>query len=440
MNIRNRVLVICGFAVICFVYSAWMTGGTFVFRDADLFPDYNMLVKAFAKGQLYIDEAPPEDYSVFGGKRYLYFGPVPALIRLPVWLLLGTGIPSGLMIVLFCAGSAVLFVITMSELTLVEESSDALLKVVFALLFIFNGYSLLMTEIPTIHHEAIAAAMFFLMSSIYLLAKTRKQGNVPSVATAVLMGLSLACCLASRATYVFSCAVVAVAFIARIWFCEEGDRKKPAPVAAIIAIIAVAGGLLLAYNYARFGDPLEFGMKYQMSAYRDYLIAGNFARYEHVPYNLWSLFFRMPLLLPDFPFLDLPRYVLETRSVQFMPYFLVYANELSVSVFVLMPVLLLSTAPLVLVKEGGLEIDFYTYLVLFALVITQIFPIVIGMSTVARYYYDFVPIMALMSYMGGLWLKKKGAGYLLMTLLAAAVSIVVSFTLPLNAARFYLGK
>jgi len=105
-----------------------------------------------------------------------------------------------------------------------------------------------------------------------------------------------------------------------------------------------------------------------------------------------------------------------------------------------MPVLLLSAAPLVLVKKGGPEIDFYTYLVLFALVTTQIFPIVISMSTVARYYYDFVPIMALMSYMGGLWLKKKGAGYLLMTLLVAAVSIVVSFTLPLNAARFYLGK
>jgi hypothetical protein len=202
----------------------------------------------------------------------------------------------------------------------------------------------------------------------------------------------------------------------------------------------VAGGLLLTYNYARFNDPLEFGMKYQMSAYRDYLIAGNFARYEHIPYNVWSLFFRLPLLMSNVPFLVMPRYVLETRSVEFMPYFLVYANELSVSVFILMPVLVVGFVPLVFRKDAGPETDFYTYLVLFALVITQVFPIVISMSTVARYYYDFVPVMILMAYMGGLLLKKKGEWYLLLVLLAAAISIIISFALPMNAASFYLGK
>ena len=117
--------------------------------------------RAFAKGQLFIDEMPPEDYSIANGNRYLYFGPLPALIRLPVRLLLGRGIPTGLMIVLFCAGSAVLFALAINELTLVQESSDSLLKTVFIILFIFNGYSLLITLIPSIHHEAIAAAPRF---------------------------------------------------------------------------------------------------------------------------------------------------------------------------------------------------------------------------------------------------------------------------------------
>jgi hypothetical protein len=440
MNDRNRALVFCGFVAICLVYSAWMTGGTFAFSESDIFPNYNMLAKAFANGQLFIDEAPPEDDSPFEGKRYLYFGPAPALMRLPVELLFACGIPSGLMIALFCAGSAALFIMTISELTIIGSASDTLLKIVFALLFLFNGYSLLMTELPTIHHEAIAAAMFFLMASIYLLAKSRKRTEVPSLATAMLMGLCLACSLASRGTYFFSCGVIAAAFIARIWSCGENNRSRFAPTIALAIILAVAGGLLLTYNYARFNDPLEFGMKYQMSAYRDYLIAGNFARYEHIPYNVWSLFFRLPLLMSNVPFLVMPRYVLETRSVEFMPYFLVYANELSVSVFILMPVLVVGFVPLVFRKDAGPETDFYTYLVLFALVITQVFPIVISMSTVARYYYDFVPVMILMAYMGGLLLKKKGEWYLLLVLLAAAISIIISFALPMNAASFYLGK
>lgn len=440
MTIQQRVLVFCGFAIISIVYSAWMTGGTFAFREADLFPNYNMLAKSFARGQLSIDEVPPEDYSLWDGKRYLYFGPVPALIRLPVMLVFGRVVPSGLMIVLFCAGCAVLFALIMSELTLVEDTSDTLLKVIFGLLFVFNGYSLLMTEIPTIHHEAIAAAMFFLLSAVYLLARARKQGRVPSLATSVLLGLSLACSVGSRATYLFSCAIIAAAFIACVWFMpgEVAWRKKIVPLAATIGITLAGGYLLLAFNYARFSDPFEFGLKYQMSTYREYLLAGNFLRYEHVPYNLWSMFFRLPFLLPEFPYLVMPRFVLETRSIEFMPYHVLYANELSVSVFVLMPVLILSAIPLVLFREGSPKMEPYAILVLFALVITQLFPLVPSMSTVARYYYDFVPIMIMMSYLGGLWLKGKGSGYFLMVLLAAAFSVVISFTLPMNAIKFYL--
>ena len=180
MKTCNRLFLICALIAICFAYAAWTTWFTFVFREPDLLPNYNMLAKAFGKGQLFIDETPPEDYLDVNGKRYLYFGPLPALIRLPVWFLLGRGIPTGLMIALFCAGSAVLFSLIINEFTLVGESSDSLLKAVFIVLFIFNGYSLFMTLIPSIHHEAIAAAMFFLMFAFYLLAKMLNRGNVPS--------------------------------------------------------------------------------------------------------------------------------------------------------------------------------------------------------------------------------------------------------------------
>jgi len=442
MKTCNRLFLICALIAICFAYAAWTTGFTFVFREPDLLPNYNMLAKAFAKGQLFIDETPPEDYLDVNGKRYLYFGPLPALIRLPVWFLLGRGIPTGLMIALFCAGSAVLFALIINEFTLVGESSDSLLKAVFIVLFIFNGYSLFMTLIPSIHHEAIVAAMFFLMLAFYLLAKTLNRGNVPTATTAALIGLSLAGCLASRATYVFCSAVIVLVLIVGI-LSRAGyvlKRKELVPIVAIVGIVAAAVGLLLAYNYARFGALFDFGIKYQVSMYREYLLADNFARYEHIPYNFWSLFFRLPILAPKFPFLIMPRYLLKTESIGFMQYSLMYGNELSVSVFILMPVLLLFVVPLALVKENRLPTSFHMYLVLFVLLFMQVLSIAVTMLTVARFYYDFVPIMMIMSYLGALWLKRNRADCFWVVVLMAAVSTIVSFSLPVCAMSFYLGK
>ena len=70
------------------------------------------------------------------------------------------------------------------------------------------------------------------------------------------------------------------------------DRKAVVPMVIIVTVFAIAAGLLLAYNYARFGDPFEFGMKYAESMFKNYLfLAGNFARYEHIPLNLCDLCF-----------------------------------------------------------------------------------------------------------------------------------------------------
>jgi dolichyl-phosphate-mannose--protein O-mannosyl transferase len=250
MKTRNRLLLICALIAVCLAYATWMTEFTFVFWETSPFPNYNMLAKAFVKGQLFIDETPPEDYLDVNGKRYLYFGPLPALIRLPALLLLGRGIPTGLMIVLFCAGSAVLFALIIHALTPVQESSDSLLKAVFITLFIFNGYSLVMTLIPSIHHESIASAMFFLMFALYLLAKDQNRASVPTATTAALMGVSLSCCIASRATYMFSSAVLVIAVIVGIWS-KAGyilKRKELVPIVVIVAVVAVGVGLLLTYS------------------------------------------------------------------------------------------------------------------------------------------------------------------------------------------------
>ena len=105
----------------------------------------------------------------------------------------------------------------------------------------------------------------------------------------------------------------------------------------------------------------------------------------------------------------MPEYILKTESIGFMPFALIYENELSASVFVLMPVLILFVVPLAFVKEDRPDINFRMYLVLFVLLVMQVLPISVSMATAARYYYDFLPIMMIMAYLGALWLKRKKA-------------------------------
>src|SRR5262249_5507649 len=43
-------------------------------------------------------------------------------------------------------------------------------------------------------------------------------------------------------------------------------RRKPAAIAPFLIPVAMCGAALGAYNYARFGNPFEFGVRYQLAS------------------------------------------------------------------------------------------------------------------------------------------------------------------------------
>ncbi len=61
---RFRWMALLGGLLVLF-YFAWLTGFTFRFHEDQSFPNYNMLARAYAKGQLYLDESPTEDYLLY---------------------------------------------------------------------------------------------------------------------------------------------------------------------------------------------------------------------------------------------------------------------------------------------------------------------------------------------------------------------------------------
>lgn len=419
------------FILISFFYMAWGTGLTFDFQEIAIFPNYNMLAKAYCNLRLDIAEITPEDYVLINNKRYLYFGPVPALLRLPL-AVLGVEIPTTVMIALFSAGTVLLFW-AISRVILPEGGKEA--KITFGAVMLLNGYMLFLNTLPSIHHEAIASAMFFLMASLFVILKTLRE-SAYTLTNLIIVAVLLGCSIQSRMSYVFSYGILAgyVAYSTWRYYGCKFNRDFLIPACGFSAVIALSILFTFWHNYARFGDVFEFGTTLQVSIYQDYLRAGNFIRYEHLPYNLWSMFFRMPITTPHFPFMFLPAYFIKVESIAYMPYHLINGNELAASVFVLMPVLLLFLIPL---YECGRRAYRRIYFVLLAVIACQVFSIAITMLSTARYYFDFLPILLLAAYLGALTKPTESAFNQYLAPITGIVSLIMSFIVPISGVVFY---
>lgn len=437
---NGRLKVLWLFLAVALFYSAWMTGFKFSFPECDTLPNYNMLASAFVQRRMDIDPTRQTlDTIIKDGRQYLYSGPVPALLRVPAMVLFHTGLPTGFMIVLFCAGIVVLVARILDEVTPADRSGPlSAVKAIVVLTFIFNGYTLLMVTIPSFHHEAICAAMFFLLVALFFLFRSKKQGYRMTAKTSIAIGLALSLCIGSRFSYVF--AVLAIGFILIYKMIAKSSliskREAFIRLGTISAIGAVAMGLIFWYNDARFGGYLDFGVKSQVSLYTEYLIRQGYLRYDHFPYNFWSYFFRVPQFGSTFPYLLLPAYFLKVQSVGPMPYYLVNGNELVVSIFYLMPVLVIGIVPLI---SGRSQANFNRsgYIISAGVFAVQMVVISLSIATTARYVYDFLALLMIMSYLGAVRMQTAGKMSTGMFGMLAAVSVVISFALPLNAIRFY---
>jgi len=436
----GRIRATLLFLAVCLAYTAWMTGFTFRFSECEIFPNSNMLAQAFSDGRLFIEtSASLTDTLIKDNKQYFYSGPLPALLRVPSLILFNKGIPTGAMIILFCAGIATFFMLILKELIPSDKNKSlAVVQSTFGVVFTFNGFSLVMVSIPSFHNEAISAAMFFFIAALYVLIKIHKQRYRINIGPALFFGIALSFCVGSRISYVFAVMVlgsILLAGILRNW------RNIPSSeiirsLSLVLTPALVSAGLLLWYNYARFDSIFDFGMRFQLSLYKDYMLYHGIFRYDHLPYNVWSFFFRLPGFMPEFPYLTLPAYILKIQSVGPMPYFLLNGNELAVSIFCLMPITLLSFA----LPVGGRFKSFVEtniYLMIFILFAVQVVVISLSLSAIARYYYDFLALMMMMAFMATVYLRLTAKISTGMVVFLGAISIIISFALPMNALTFY---
>jgi hypothetical protein len=279
------VLLVCGFYL--WTASSNLNPFTWQGRANDY---YNKLAHGFAQGHLYMDVArvgraptpDPQglggmpylnDASFYQGKYYLYFGPTPVLtVFLPYHLLTGHDLSDNFVAALFaCAG----FLVSLGLIAAVRrrhfpQSTPWLLPLFAGLLGLGNGCAVMLRH-PMFYEVAIACAYF--CQALVLLALFRAL-HAPAgrgrLAWLALAGLAAGLGVGSRANLVLAApAAVGLALLWLWWRREDRSSLFPGAVRAMalagLGPLAACGAGLMAYNYLRFGDVLEFGVKYMFS-------------------------------------------------------------------------------------------------------------------------------------------------------------------------------
>jgi len=274
-------------AVVCayYLWNVRATGERFVWDQTELPGYYDYLGRALAGGHLYLPIQPPakllaypnpldpavdrslktgiSDMALYQGRLYLYHGAGPAVILFAPWrLLTGHDLPENFALFLFCLGG---FLFSCGTLLYLLELVDArpgpfLLTWMLLTLGICQSVPYLQNRV-LVYEIAIGGGYFFCSGAFFFLARAAGPGrNKRWLALSGLMfGLAVAC----RPHFVLVAAIACVAVLYLI-------RARGVPFfsmdsLAFVTPLVMIGLVLAAYNYERFGNIFEFGLRYLLA-------------------------------------------------------------------------------------------------------------------------------------------------------------------------------
>ena len=224
-----------------------LMGGTLFAHDGR--DSYTLQAVNWLEGRMYIENG--EDYTwlelaIFDGRYYVSFPPVPSVILLPFALLRGMDTPSNLFVALYGLAAAAL-----AYCILLRRGRSPMVSAFWALFTVWGSNMLWMTTNGGVWFQAQALNMVFCLGAVLAAVCGRR----PLATT--LLALAVGC-------RPFSALFLPVFYL---WFAWE-DRDERGLLSALLrqwrcligpAVIALC---LMGYNFARFGNPLEFGHNY----------------------------------------------------------------------------------------------------------------------------------------------------------------------------------
>ncbi len=284
-----------GVATQSYNFGAW--DGTSIVNTFEVGGDnaqqYAELAKAMAKGQLYLDEEPPQwlqdmddpydkgardeaqkvtgepylfDVAYHDGRYYVYFGVVPVLLfYLPFYLLTGANFPTAIGVLIACIAfvlgcSALLDRFARYHFKRVSLGLYLLLQIPL----VFCCGVLYLLKFPTFYSLPIMLGLAFSVWGLYFWMRGRASGSPCKwyLAGSLCMALVAGCRPQLLALSLLAFPLFWRLFITkRHLLTPRGARE----FACLVAPYLVVAAGLMWYNYARFGSPTNFGANYNLT-------------------------------------------------------------------------------------------------------------------------------------------------------------------------------
>ena len=301
--------------------------------------DYsNLVMHSLLEGHLYVDitpapglvhaenpydpaKRPPgvtlSDASYYKGHFYMYFGVAPVVtLFMPWWAVTGHDLPAPYAALILVNGAFLTSAFLWWRLRRrYFPDSGALVLAIGILVIGLGSMTHTVLRRTSIWEPPVAAGYFF--ATLALLALYHGLHRARRMPAFALSSMFLGLAVGSRPTYVVATAALAVPLILdwirarrdgrkRLW----PDRSWWAQAIALGAPFALLLSALLVYNYARFEDPLEFGMRYQLTGTYEAAVrhfSATYLRFNAYVYYLspaqWSRYvpFVEPIHIPPTP-------------------------------------------------------------------------------------------------------------------------------------------
>ena len=291
---------------------------------------YDQLATAFTNGHLFLNIKPDPallklsdpyqnsiwrkkitflwDTSLYQGKFYLYWGPVPAIFLAFIKPIYNGKVSDSTLTFFFSCGQLI------SSFLVIKVVGKKIFKTmpiwteILAIFLIGLVYPIpSMLYGPAAYEAAIMSGQFFLLSGLYWVYKAVSMDSI-SKWKLTLVGLSWALAVGCRATL-----VAPIAFLACLTFLEIIRRHKMKTNISRMWLTIFAFGLPLAlgailygwYNYSRFGSPFESGLRYQLTVENLHKYYDLVFSMSYIYSNLHNYLLNPFKVIPAFPFIGM---------------------------------------------------------------------------------------------------------------------------------------
>ncbi len=243
---RKNLLFIIFIMLIGYVLLHDLLGGT-LFTHSD-WDSYTLQALSWREGRLDLGRNYEWlELAVYNGKYYVSFPPLPSLLILPLTFVFGAQTPNNLLMMLLSIATSFT-----AYFILIKKETPALASAVLSIFYVWGSNMLWMSTNGGVWFQAQGYNLLFLSLSLLCALHDKR------IWAYLLIALAVGC-------RPFSALAFAPLFV---FFLEKDMRSGKellqgvrAQIRAWIAPLLI-GALYMAFNYARFGNVLEFGHNY----------------------------------------------------------------------------------------------------------------------------------------------------------------------------------